>query len=125
MKSRPKPIPRFRTRPRLGTWPQNFNDPRSHVVQRTGQIILRGVDKTNFRFCIFRRAGGHCEIEWDGKVCGKFAAWDGIGKGDLVHIVATGRGGSDTHDNCLWGCQECHRRKFHPGLQWSKKESAA
>lgn len=117
-----KRIPRVRTRPKLGTeefLEHGFMDPRSHIVTRTGQIVLRGVDKTNLRHDVYRRAGGRCEIASEGKRCNRFASWDGIGHGELVHIIAIGRGGSDSLTNCEWGCPECHRKRDHPGPQWS------
>lgn len=101
-----------------------FADPRSCKLWRSGRVILKGKDKTEFRWKIFDRAQARCEIEIDGKCCKKYAPWSGPGHGDLVHIVASVHGGSDTIDNCLWGCRDCHKRKYHPGLQWTKRGAA-
>jgi hypothetical protein len=123
MSRKPKRIPHFRTRSRLGLkefLDHGFLDPRSHVVTKSGQIILRGVDKTDLRRKVYRRSGGHCEIEWNGKRCNTFAKWDGFEHGELVHRIAVGRGGSDSAENCEWGCHACHRRRDHKGVQWSR-----
>ena len=71
----------------------------------------------------FRRAGGRCEIETDGKRCNVYAAWDGMNRGELWHKVHRGMGGSDELDNVLWSCRACHKKR-HPGPQWSKKAIA-
>jgi len=102
----------------------SFQDPRSRTLWRTGRVILKGRDKTALRWVVFDRAQARCEIEWAGKRCKKYAPWSGPGHGDLVHIVASAHGGSDSIDNCLWGCRDCHRRKYHPGVQWTRAKEA-
>ena len=97
---------------------RGFRDPRSHVLWRTGRVILKGQDKRDLRLLVCNRAGARCEIEWDGKRCNKFAPWSGWAHGELVHVVASSHGGSDSLENCLWGCHDCHKRKYHPGLQF-------
>lgn len=121
-----KPIPRTRTRRKLGTAEflnHGFKDPRSYIETRTGRVVLRGQDKTILRRKAYARAGGRCELDKpDGKPCNRFAPWDGIGHGELVHMVASGRGGSDSLDNVEWSCGQpdsCHRKRDHPGPQWS------
>ena len=117
----------YRTRSRLGTKEflekHGFWDKRSHVVTRTGRVVLRGMDKTKLRHDVCKRAGGRCELlKPDGTRCNRFAPWDGIGHGELVHIVASGKGGSDTLENTQWSCglpDSCHRKRDHPGPQWS------
>lgn len=104
-----------------------FKDPRSKVLWRTGRVILKGQDKTDLRRNVYCRAGGRCEIEWpdaNGKAkrCNKFAPWSGIGHGELVHIVASAHGGSDSLENCQWGCggkNGCHAKRDHPGPQFA------
>src|SRR5882724_12845970 len=119
-----RPLSRTRIRRPLGT-PEflghGFLDPRSYIETRTGRVVLFGADMTALRRKVYARAACRCEVERNRKRCNKFAAWDGIGKGELAHVVASGRGGSDTADNCLWSCGGpggCHRRKFHPGPQF-------
>jgi hypothetical protein len=92
------------------------------VLWRTGQVKEDAAGMRALRLEVYRRAGGRCEVEWNGKRCGKFAKWDGFGHGELAHLDARGRGGSDTAANCLWACggsNGCHKRKFHPGPEWS------
>ena len=124
MKKQRKFIPRVRLRPRMGQWPQNFNDPRSYVNEKTGAVRLYGIDYQNFRYTIYRRCGGHCEMENEhGKLCGKFASFDGIGHGELSHDIHRGKGGSDVAENVKWSCggpTGCHRKQRHPGPAWSK-----
>ena len=126
------PLRPYRTRSRLGTREfltrHGFKDARSHVVTKTGRVVLRGADKTQLRRDAYERAGGRCElVKSDGKRCNRFAPWDGIGHGELVHIVASGRGGSDSLDNCEWSCglpDSCHRKRDHPGTQWTQRSRA-
>lgn len=116
-----RPLSRTRTRRPLGTpefLDHGFLDPRSYVETRTGRVVLFGADKTKLRRDVYARAQGKCEIEWDGKRCGKFAAWDGIGKGELVHIRGAAFKRNDTLEHTQWGCRECHSRRDHPGPQF-------
>lgn len=32
---------------------------------------------------------------------------------DLSHIIALGRGGKTTRENCLVECRQCHNRRHH------------
>ena len=89
---------------------------------RTGQIKEDAEGMHKLRMSVFRRAGGRCEIERDGKRCNRFAKWDGFGHGELYHEVHRGRGGSDVPENCFWSCKECHQRR-HPGPHWSEKSA--
>lgn len=100
-----------------------FHDSRSHVLWRTGRVILKGKDKTDLRWRVFVRAGGKCEITFGPKRCNKRAPWQGWAHGELVHVIASAHGGSDSEENCLWGCHDCHKRKYHPGLQFSRQET--
>ena len=84
---------------------------RRRVLWRSGRIIEDAAGMASLRLEVFRRANGRCEV------CGRFAKWQGIGGGELAHIVARGRGGSDTAENLLWKCRGCHRAD-HPGPQW-------
>lgn len=124
-----KPIPRVRLRPRMGQWPQNFNDPRSYVNQKTGAVRLYGIDYQNFRYKIGRKSSWRCQMKDENeKACGKYAPFDGFNHGELSHEVHRGRGGSDVDENVTWSCGGpggCHRKQRHPGPQWSKKETAA
>ena len=120
-------IPHTRTRSRLGT-PEylaahSFKDKRSYVTA-FGRKVLRGKDMTDLRMKVFRRSGGHCEEVKNGNPHGKYAPWDGIGKGELSHLVHRGRGGSDEESNVIWSCADCHRAR-HPGVQWTPKPSEA
>ena len=123
MKLRP-----YRTRSRLGTREfltrHGFQDSRSYVETRTGRVVLRGADKTKLRRDRYELAGGRCELlKQDGTRCNRRAPWDGVGHGELVHIVASGKGGSDSLLNCEWSCglpDSCHRKRDHPGPQWSQ-----
>jgi 5-methylcytosine-specific restriction endonuclease McrA len=56
------------------------------------------------------RANGACQI------CGKPCPLE---SGELIHIKARGRGGSDTLENLEWGHHDCHFKRDHPGPQWS------
>lgn len=104
-------------------WPWR-KKPRVRKEQwRTGRVIEDGPGMHKLRSAVYRRAGGHCEIVWDGKRCNRFAKWDGFGHGELWHEIHRGRGGSDIESNCFWSCKECHRRR-HPGPQWSRKAIA-
>lgn len=128
----PAKLKPYRTRSRLGTREfltrHGFKDSRSYVETKTGRVVLRGVDYKLFRFEIFKRAGGRCElVKANGKRCNKFAQLDGVGHGELAHTVHRKRGGSDAPDNVLWSCGQpdsCHRNRDHPGPQWSKRRRA-
>jgi len=99
-----------------------FKDPRSRVLWRTGRVILKGADKTDLRRQVYNRAEGRCEEERNGKRCGWFAPWDGIGHGELSH-VNHGANRDDTEAGTIWSCSECHARR-HPGLQFSNRVRA-
>ena len=81
----------------------HFKDPRSRTLWRTGRVVLKGQDKTDLRRQVYRRAGGRCEIEWNGKRCNRYAPWAGIKHGELVHVVASAHAGSDTVANIALG----------------------
>lgn len=121
-----KAVPRHRTRSKLGTLDyldHGFIDSRSYVETRTGRVVLRGADYQNLRRKVYQRAGGRCEfIKSNGKRCNKFAPLDGIGHGELAHTIHRKRGGSDSPENASWSCgghDGCHRKRDHPGPQWS------
>lgn len=104
----------------------NFKDSRSKALWRSNRIVLFGQDKTDLRRAVYQRAGGKCEIEWNGRRCNRYAPWSGIGHGELVHIVASAHGGSDSLENCQWGCggrDGCHARRDHPGPQFATQRS--
>jgi len=62
------------------------------VLWRTGRVIEDAAGMKALRLKVYRRAGGRCEVEWNGKRCNKFAPWSGYRHGHLVHIVARGHG---------------------------------
>lgn len=51
----------------------------------------------------------HCEVEWDGKRCGKLI----LGLPEFDHKIPDGLGGKPTLENCQCACGDCHRRKTH------------
>ena len=129
-----KTVPRVRARQKLGTpefLDHGFLDQRSYVVTRTGRIVLRGADYSKFRWQVYGRAGGRCELDKpNGTRCNKFAPFDGYGHGELAHTIHRSRGGSDAPENAKWSCgistnhagglePGCHRKQDHPGPQWS------
>ena len=101
-----------------------FLDDRSYIETRTGRVVLFGQDKTKLRREIYARAGGRCEILREGKRCGKFAPWDGIGHGELVHIRNKAFKRNDTLEFTEWGCRACHARRDHPGPQFAPQRRA-
>lgn len=126
MKRSRKPIPHFRTRPRLGLRPRNFLDPRSYVVEKieAGEVVkkrveLRGQDMINFRLEVFHRARGWCE---DRRAidCQRRAPWDGPQRGELSHKKHGAFGPGDVLSNVMWSCRACHKL-HHLGPQWEMK----
>ena len=99
---------RWQPKPRAHHDPR-FKDPRSRQLWRTGRVILKGQDMTDLRRQVYRRSGGHCEVEKHGKRCNRFAPWDGYRHGELAHRVHHSHGGTDTPENTCWACYDCHR----------------
>lgn len=60
----------------------------------------------------FYEAKGYCQI------CGVRAGW---WQGELAHILARAKGGSDTLQNTLWLCRGCHKKIDGNVLHWSPK----
>lgn len=95
------------------------------VLWRTGQVKEDAAGMYRLRRFVFKRAGGNCEVKKRGKRCGKYAPWDGYRHGELSHIIARKRGGSDTPENTEWACWECHRTVRHPGPQFAAQRRRA
>jgi hypothetical protein len=89
------------------------------TLWRTGQVKEDAAGMYRLRRKVYKRSGGNCEVKKNGKRCGKYAPWDGYRHGELSHILARKRGGSDTEANTEWSCWDCHRTVRHPGPQWS------
>lgn len=88
-------------------------------------IRLKGKKLRKLRQDCYDRAMGLCEAENDkGHRCRKAAPWSGgvFVRGHMAHIKSRGAGGSDTLDNVLWKCPECHLQKEH-GPQWSFRKN--
>src|SRR5271165_6655909 len=114
----PLPMKRWQPKPREPRDPR-FKDPRSRVLWRSGRVILKGQDMTALRWEVYHRAQGRCEVKANGRRCNKFAPFDGFGHGELAHLDARGRGGSDTPQNTCWACRDCHRERLHVGPQFA------
>jgi hypothetical protein len=89
------------------------------VLWRSGRVIEDAKGMYELRRRVFQRSGGFCEvIKANGKKCGTYARWDGIGKGDLSHIKHGAKGPGDVDSNVLWSCRPCHSAR-HPGPQFA------
>jgi len=113
---RARKIPTF---PRF-TDGRTLHDPRSRVFSRTGRVKLYGEDYRDFRWQVYHRAGGRCEMLRNGKRCNRQAGWDGIQCGHVHHEPFRSHGGSDELGQVSWACADCHRTR-HPGPQWGRR----
>ena len=90
---------------------------------RRPKIRLNGSEMKDLRQSAFARSHGCCEnsITPDGDRCPVRINWMNF---HLSHIVSRGRGGSDSLENTLACCQDCHfedtrnRRKLVPHRDW-------
>lgn len=84
---------------------------------RRPRIRLSGPEMAELRQEVFARSGGRCENAIEGCRCASRISW---GSFHLAHLESRGRGGSDTLENTLAACWECHeadthhRRKLQP-----------
>src|SRR2546421_12560438 len=62
-------------------------------------IRLDGTGMHELRNKVFNRSAGFCEN------CHARITWHGF---ELAHVIARGKGGSDTEENCRALCQKCH-----------------
>jgi len=86
---------------------------------RDGRIKRTGADYTRFRYALYQRANGRCEMVRDGERCNRFA---GLRDGAAHHVNGRGMGGAKRDDNpsvCVWACPACHDKK-HNTLHWSR-----
>jgi len=100
--------------------------PREHresMPWRRAKIRLNGSEMMELRQSAFARSGGRCEnsITAKGDRCPVHINWAQF---HLAHIESRGRGGSDTLDNVLACCPDCHfedtrnRHKLLPHRDW-------
>jgi hypothetical protein len=90
---------------------------------RRPRIRLNGKEMGILRQNVCYRAQGQCEnsVTEQQERCPARINWI---TGELAHIVSRGRGGSDTMENCLFVCRECHfndtrnRKKLVPHCDW-------
>jgi hypothetical protein len=94
---------------------------RISMPSRRPKIRLDGQGMKQLREYVFNRSGAQCENSVEGERCQSRIYW---GSFHLSHIVARGRGGSDTPENTLACCWECHdndtqnRVKLQPHRDW-------
>lgn len=88
----------------------------------THTVRLHGPEKSALRDDCFRRSQGFCEVRLPG--CLSYAPWL---SGEMAHIRSVGSGGSDTLENVLWSCMQCHSKLHNAGGKPCppKPESAA
>jgi len=102
--------------------------PRQHkeaAPWRRAKVRLNGRETAELRQYAFERSGGQCENSPFGDAeksrCPVRITWHTM---ELMHIESRGRGGSDTKENVLAGCRDCHfedtrnRRKLVPHGEW-------
>jgi len=87
--------------------------PRLNAPWRPQLIRLDAAGMAQLRLAAFGRSQGFCEMA----DCQKRVKWE---TGELDHIIARGRGGSDTLENVRFVCRTCHRRR-HGIAEWSTK----
>lgn len=72
-------------------------------AQRRKEELQR---RRDLREYLIEKHGPHC------MTCGSGGPWPGL---SLSHIIALGRGGKTTEENCLIECQACHDKyEKHP-----------
>jgi len=100
--------------------------PREHKESapwRAPKVRLSGPEMGELRQNVFARSEGRCEnsISPERDRCPARIYW---GSFHLAHIVSRGRGGSDSRENTLACCPECHfedtrnRKKLLPHNDW-------
>ena len=88
---------------------------------RRKKVRLNGREMAQLRQEILQRSHYQCENSIEGERCTEIINW---GDFHLAHIVSRGRGGSDSMDNVLACCRDCHfedtrnRRKLQPHADW-------
>lgn len=90
---------------------------RRRELWRSGRVMEDAAGMAVLREAAYDRAEGNCDI------CGLPAPWEGFNKGELIHVLARGRGGSDVLGNVQWGHRKCHTDRDHPGPQWRSNEN--
>ena len=98
--------------------------PRRHKESwRSGKVRLSGPEMAVLRQDAFNRSHGQCEnsVTNERDRCPVRIYW---GSFHLAHIISRGRGGSDTIENVLACCPDCHfedtrnRKKLVPHKEW-------
>jgi hypothetical protein len=88
---------------------------------RRPKVRLDAQGMKQLREYVFNRSGAQCENSVEGERCVSRIYW---GSFHLSHIVGRGRGGSDSPENTLACCWECHdndtqnRVKLQPHKGW-------
>ena len=77
------------------------------VGKHTGNIRLYGAALTDLRRQVFEKCGGWCALKTASN-CWRSAGWD---CGHMHHVIHRSLGGSDTLENCVWACPNCHRKE--------------
>lgn len=99
------PIRRTRIRPK----------PRQHKESapwRRPKVRLNGKEMAALRYQVLDRAEKRCENSFNGKRCANVVSWNTY---HLHHLQHRSLGGSDTKENCLCLCMDCHLG-HHEGL---------
>lgn len=83
---------------------------------RAPKIRLAGKDMAKLRWAVFERAKWQCENKnWDDlQRCATKITWLYF---DLHHIIHRSRGGSDTPENTMALCVECHDNHHRHGIK--------
>lgn len=74
----------------------------------SGKVRLYGDKLEALCWQVFRRAGGNCELKWQG--CQGWVSWR---KGQMHHVRHRSLGGSDELGNLAWSCPRCHRKEHN------------
>lgn len=86
---------------------------------RTPKIRLAGKDMAKLRWAVFNRSEGRCENSFNNPFdqsvrCTAKIGWSWF---DLHHIIHRSRGGSDTEENTMALCVECHDNHHRHGIK--------
>jgi 5-methylcytosine-specific restriction endonuclease McrA len=87
--------------------------PRLNAPWRPQRIRLDAAGMAQLRHEAWERSKGFCEMA----DCQKCVKWE---TGELDHIIARGKNGSDTLENVRFVCRNCHRRR-HGIVEWSAR----
>lgn len=91
---------------------------KTKVSWRSGKVRLDAEGMENLRVEVYIRCGGGCEntlnVDDDTRRCNAWVTWNTF---EMHHVIHRSLSGSDSLQNCLALCRECHSNHHLKGLE--------